>query len=213
MNIVREIVCCMMIAVVPLSLMGADSGAAIVQTYGAAWLNGVPVEQPAAIFAGDLVQTSSSAVLKIRTPGSSVTVLSDAALKFDGAGVSIEHGGMQMATFKGMFARAGIVTATPASNGWTEFVVSRENGNVLITALKGDLQVSNGSQTTTLAQGQQTTQKDSEQTDNKTVPAAKKSRKGLIILAVAGGAAAVGIGVAIALSSSSTAKVISPVTP
>jgi hypothetical protein len=218
MNIVREVVCCMMIAVVPASLMAADSGAAMVRPYGAAWLNGIAVQQSSAIFPGDLVQTSSSSALKIRTPGSSVTVLSDSAVKFGEGQVSVEHGGVQMLTSKGMFARAGIITATPASSGWTEFELTHGNGTVQITALKGDLQISDGSQTTTLPQGQQTTQKDSEQSQNKEetpVPAAKKNRKGVIILAVAGGAAAVAIVAVVAssLASAGTPRSISPITP
>ncbi|HEY4904617.1 MAG TPA: hypothetical protein VIH89_14180 [Candidatus Sulfotelmatobacter sp.] len=218
MNIVREVVCCMMIAVLPASLLAADSGAAMVRPYGAAWLNGIAVQQSSAIFPGDLVQTSSSSALKIRTPGSSVTVLSDSAVKFGGREVSVEHGGVQMLTSKGMFARAGIITATPASSGWTEFELTHGNGTVQITALKGDLQISDGSQTTTLPQGQQTTQKDSEQSQNKEetpVPAAKKNRKGVIILAVAGGAAAVAIVAVVAssLASAGTPRSISPITP
>jgi hypothetical protein len=218
MNIVREVVCCMMIAVLPASLLAADSGAAMVRPYGAAWLNGIAVQQSSAIFPGDLVQTSSSSALKIRTPGSSVTVLSDSAVKFGEGQVSVEHGGVQMLTSKGMFARAGIITATPASSSWTEFELTHGNGTVQITALKGDLQISDGSQTTTLPQGQQTTQKDSEQSQNKEetpVPAAKKNRKGVIILAVAGGAAAVAIVAVVAssLASAGTPRSISPITP
>jgi hypothetical protein len=58
-----------------------------------------------------------------------------------------------------MFARAGIVTAIPVSSAPTEFELTDVNGAVQIVALKGDLQISDGSQTMTLRQGQQATQK------------------------------------------------------
>jgi hypothetical protein len=219
MSLVRNLLCWMMVVLVPASLMAADSGAAMVRPYGTAWLNGSGVQQASAIFPGDLVQTSPSSVLKIRAAGSSVTVLAESVAKFEGGAVSVEHGSVQVLTSKGMFARAGVVTATPASSVWTEFELTHANGAVQILALKGDLQVSNGSQTTTLPQGQQTTQKDSPdqpQTSQPStpVPAAKKKRTALI-LEVAGGAAAAGIVAAVALSlnSAGTPRSISPITP
>ena len=52
----------------------------------------------------------------------------------------------------------GTVTVTPASSALTEFQVIRGDGAVQVVALKGDLHISNGAQTTTLSQGQQATQ-------------------------------------------------------
>jgi hypothetical protein len=219
MNIARSVLCWMMVILVPASLMAADSGAAMARPYGPAWLNGTGVQQSSAIFPGDLVQTSSSAALKIRASGSSVTVLSDSLVKFEGAAVSVEHGSVQMMTSKGMFARAGIITATPASSAWTEFELNHADGAVRIVALKGDLQISDGSQTTTLPQGQQTTQKDSTYTQTTPAqpgavpPAKKKKKKAAIIIAVAGGGAAAAIAGAVALASAGTPRTISPITP
>ncbi len=135
--------------------------------YGAAWLNGAAVEQSSTIFPGDLVQTNSSSAMKISASGSSVTVLSDSLVRFEGSAVSVEHGGVKLATSKSMGARAGSVTAVPASNAWTEFEMTDVNGKVQIVALKGDLKISNGSETTILSQGQQATQKDSDEVSRK----------------------------------------------
>ena len=219
MRIMRDILCCLMIVLLPASLIAADSGAAIVRPYGPAWLNGVAVEQSSAIFPGDLAQTGSSSALKIRASGSSITVMSDSTVRLGEGQVSVEHGSVQMVTAKSMFARAGIITATPAASDWTEFELTHRNGAVEITALKGELRINNGSEITILAPGQQTTQKDSEQPQDKDtqapVPAAKKSRKGVIILAVAGGAAAVAIVAVVAssIAGAGTPRSISPITP
>jgi len=222
MKIAHYVLCWMMIVSVPASLFAADSGAAsgaaMVRPYGAAWLNGTSVQQASAIFPGDLVQTGDRAALKIRTSGSSVTVLSDSLVKFDGAAVGVEQGSVQMFTSKGMLAHAGIVTATPASSAWTEFQLTHVNGMVTIVALKGDLQVSDGSQTTTVPQGQQTTQKDSDETAQQPVPGAvppakKRKKKAIIILASAGAAGGGAVAAAVALSGAGAPRVISPVTP
>jgi hypothetical protein len=45
---------------------------------------------------------------------------------------------------------------------WTEFDVTDVNGTVEIVARKGDVSVSNGTETTRLAQGEKTTRDDSE---------------------------------------------------
>jgi len=222
MNIVRDVFFCWTMMVwLPASLMATDSGVGMVRPYGTAWLNGTAVEQSSTIFPGDLVQTSSSSALKIRSSGSSVTVFPDFLVNFEGGAVGVEHGGVKLVTSKGMFARAGIVTATPASNTWTEFELTDVNGTVQIVALKGDLQISDGSQTTTLSQGQQATQKDSDETQSKQDKSGtvardekkKKKKKGVIIFVAASAAAATAGAVALAVQSPPSPPPISTITP
>jgi hypothetical protein len=182
MSIMRDVLCWMVIVFVPASLMAADSGVAMVRPYGTVWLNGNAVEQSSVIFAGDLAQTSSGSALKITSSGSSVTVLPGSLVKFEGGAVWVEHGGVSLVTSQGMFARAGGVTATPASSARTQFELTDANGTVQIVAIKGDLQISNGSRTTTLSQGQQATQKDSAEAQEKqyqfgVTPSAKKEKE------------------------------------
>ena len=158
MNLVLSSVCLVMIALVPAALVAAGAGVGMVHPYGAAWQNGAAIEQSSTIFPGDLLQTSPNSAMKISASGSSVTVLSDSLVKFEGSSVAVEHGGVKLLTSKSMIARTGNVTATPASSGPTEFELTEVNGRVQIVALKGDLQISNGSETTILPQGQQATQ-------------------------------------------------------
>ena len=228
-SIMRNVLCWAMIVSVPASLMAANSGVALVRPYGTTWLNGAAVEQSFTIFPGDLVQTSSGSAMKIRSSGSSVTVLPDSLVKFEGGAVSVEHGSVKLATSKSMLARAGIVTAAPVSSAWTEFELTDVDGTVQIVALKGDLQISDGSQTTTLSQGQQTTQKDSAESENQqttqkdsaeskkkkkasAATAASKTPIAVYVLVGASGAVAIAGAVYLAVQSQ-TAKVISPTTP
>jgi len=155
---VRNLVCFLIVVFMPFSLMAADQGAAMAHPYGAAWLNGTAVEHATVIFPGDLLQTNPDSVLKIETPGSSVTVLSDSLVKFDGGSATVERGSAKLRTSGTMSVRAGIVTVTPASGAPTEFQVTNAAGTVQVVALKGDLQISNGSETKALPQGQQATQ-------------------------------------------------------
>ena len=141
----------------PASSFAADSGAAMLYTHGAAWLNGAHVPASSAIFTGDLVQTRSDSGANINAPGSSITVLGDSLVQFEGASLKVEHGSVDVATSKGVATTAGDVRVAPVSNAWTEFNVTDVDGTVKIAANKGDLLVTDDNGTVTLPQGQQTT--------------------------------------------------------
>jgi len=169
----RNIACWGMVAVVPASLWAADSSPAMLYAKGTAWINGSTVPRSSAVFPGDMVQTRSDSMASINASGSSVVVLADSLVKFEGPTVGLEHGGLTVATSKGLGTHAGDVTVVPVSNGWTQFEVKQaSDGTVQIMAQKGDVNVSDGSTTSTLSQGQQTT------VDNSAEKKKKKRRKG-----------------------------------
>ncbi|MBZ5705051.1 MAG: FecR family protein [Acidobacteriia bacterium] len=198
MSMLRNALCWMMIAVFPLSLMAADSGAAMLYAKGPAWINGSTVPRSSAIFPGDLVQTRTDSVANINATGSSVMVLSDSLVKFEGNAVSVEHGSVSVATSKGMMTRAGEVTVAPATGAWTEFEVTDVDGTVQIVARKGDVSISDGSGTSsTLPQGEETTRDESQahkKDKRKGAGAAPAAAPGVLNspYAIALGAAAVG---------------------
>jgi len=210
--------------IVPASLFAADSGAAMLYADGAAWLNGSHVPKSSAIFAGDLLQTRSDSAANIHAPGSSITVLGDSLVQFEGASLKLEHGGVSVSTSKGVATSAGDVRVAPATSQWTEFNVTDTDGTVRIAARKGDLTVTDDSGTVTLAQGQETTRDEqsdqSNQPDNKdkknkkrAVGAAPAAAGGILNSPVAvgvGAAAIVGVTTWVLLQSSSP---VSPSNP
>jgi hypothetical protein len=179
MSAFRKMVSCVLLFAFPGSLLAADSGAAMLYTHGAAWLNGAHIPTSSAIFAGDLVQTREDSAANINAPGSSVTVLGDSLVQFEGASLKVEHGGVSVATSKGVSTMAGAVRVAPISNAWTEFNVTDTDGTVKIAALKGDLNVTDDSGTVTLAQGQQTTRDEQspDQTNQSTDSNSKDKKK------------------------------------
>ena len=110
-------------------------------TAGSAWLNGSAVPKSSAVFSGDLLQTRSDSTASIQANGSSVMVMADSLVKFEGPAVEVEHGGVRVTTSKALAAHAGDVTIKPAGNSWTEFQVVDVDGRVQIAANKGDLTV------------------------------------------------------------------------
>jgi hypothetical protein len=164
MRILRTALACLLIVLVPASLFAADSAAAMLYTNGTAWLNGSSVPKSSAVFTGDLVQTKSDSVASIKSPGSSVMVLSDSLVQMQENGVKVEHGTVTVGTSKAMIAEVGGLKISPAANAWTEFQVSDTDGTVQIIARKGDLTLSDG---TTLPQGDQTTREESSKKNKK----------------------------------------------
>lgn len=176
----RGLVSCVLAILFPISLFAADSNPAMLYTNGAAWINGAHVPRPSlAIFSGDLLQTRSDSVAHINESGSSITILADSLVKFEGSSVRIDHGGVAVSTSKQMATTAGDVTVTPASKAWTEFNVTDLDGTVRIAARKGDLLVNDGQNTATLAQGQETTRDETAQdTSSKEHKKSKKQQSG-----------------------------------
>ncbi len=199
MSAFRRMVSCVLLLIVPASLFAADSGAAMLYADGAAWLNGSHVPKSSAIFAGDLVQTQYSAA-NIHAPGSSITVLGDSLVEFEGTSLKVEHGGVSVSTSKGVATTAGDVRVAPASDAWTEFNVTDVDGTVRIAAHKGDLNVTDANGVVTLlAQGQETTRDDQADQGDKNKKNNKKRATGAA--PAAGGGAlnspiAIGIGAA-----------------
>jgi hypothetical protein len=162
-SFVRGMVSCVLMCVLPASMFAADTNAAMFYTNGTAWVNGTHVPRfSSAIFSGDLLQTRSDSVANITLTGSSITVLADSLVQFEGSSLNIEHGGLTVSTSKGVATTAGEVKVQPASSSWTEFNVTDVDGTVRIAARKGDLLISDDSGGSfTLPQGQETTRQDS----------------------------------------------------
>jgi hypothetical protein len=201
MSAFRKMVSCVLLLIVPASLFAADSGAAMLYANGAAWLNGSHVPKSSAIFAGDLVQTRSDSAADIHAPGSSITVLGDSLVQFEGASLKVEHGGVSVSTSKGITTTAGDVRVAPTSNSWTEFIVTDVDGTVRIAARKGDLTVTDDNGTVTLAQGQETTRDEQSQQTDQTDSKKKNKKRGVGAAPAAGGGVlnspiAIGVGVA-----------------
>ena len=166
-----KILSCLMIVVFPAALLAADQPDAMLYSHGIALLNGSSIAKTSAIFSGDLVQTNKDSVANINATGSTVLVLNDSLVQYQGTAVKLEHGGVSISTSKLLATRAGDVTVSPAASVWTEFEVRDMNGTVQIAARTGNLTISDEAGTTTLAQGQQTTR------DDQTTPERKEKRR------------------------------------
>jgi ferric-dicitrate binding protein FerR (iron transport regulator) len=196
MRFFRSVVC-ILLAFIPGSLSATETGAAVLYVKGTAWLNGSAVPGSSAIFSGDLVQTQSGSAANINAVGANVIVSPDSVVRFESTHVGLERGAVTVATSNGMAVHVGSVTVTPATSTWTQFEVAQADNGVRIIARKGDVSVADGTGSSNLPEGQQTTREDQEKKKRKKKGAAAPVAGGAGPLsspwAEAGGAAAVGV--------------------
>jgi ferric-dicitrate binding protein FerR (iron transport regulator) len=186
-----KILSCMMVMILPAALFAADQPAAMLYSHGTALLNGNSIARSSALFSGDLVQTNADSVANINATGSSVLVLNESLVQYEGSTLKLEHGAVTISTSKLLATRAGDVTVSPVSSVWTEFDVRDVDGRVQIAARKGDLTIRDDTGTTTLAQGQQTTRDESQPQNDDRDSNKRKRKKGVAAAAAPGAAGAV----------------------
>ena len=152
-TLLQKILSCIMVVITPAALLAVDSGAAMLYSNGTTRLNGSNLPKSSAIFSGDRVHATTGSVAKINASGSSLLVLSDSLVQFEGDAVKLERGGVTVSTSKGMTTRAGDVAVIPSTGVWTQFDVTDVDGKVHIAARKGDLTIDDRAGASLLAQG------------------------------------------------------------
>lgn len=173
----RKILSGIVLVILPAALFAADSDLAMLYSNGVTRLNGYNLPRSSAIFSGDVVQTAEGSVAKINASGSSLLVLSDSRIQFEGNAVKLEQGSVTVSTSKLMATHAGDVAVIPSASVWTQFDVADVDGRVRIAARKGDLIINDRAGATMLAQGQETTREASPQTPQDESEKHKKKRK------------------------------------
>src|ERR1700757_4213083 len=109
----RKILSCMMVMIFPAALLAADQPAAMLYSHGTALLNGNSIARSSAVFSGDLIQTNTDSVANINATGSSVLVLNESMVQYEGSTLKLEHGGVAISTSKSLATRAGDVKVSP----------------------------------------------------------------------------------------------------
>ena len=174
---VQKILAGTLSVIFPLSMFAADTPGAMVYSHGTATVNGNSIARSSALFLDDIVQTQADSVANISATGTSVIILNDSLVQFEGNRVKLEHGGVTVSTSKLMSARAGLITVLPASTGLTEFEMRDVDGTVHIVARKGDLTISDAKGAALLAQGQQTTRDEGTSPDDPRAPTSSRKKR------------------------------------
>ncbi len=137
----RNLVCGVMIIVVPTSLAAQGTDRAMLHNDGGTWLNGSPSPDSSAIFPDTVVQTQTDHTAKIDADGSSVTILPETIVRFEADELVLDHGQLQLNTARAMRVQVGCITIIPVTQDRTQYDVIDVNGRVKVIAYKHDVKV------------------------------------------------------------------------
>ena len=145
-----------------LTTLGVDAPSvpkATLRASGTVQVNGTRSREITTLFPDDLIQTGEDSVANITAAGSSLLVMPNASVKYLGKVAEISEGGVAIATSDGMAATVDGLTITPAAQELSKFEVVEREDSVVIAARQGNLTVTDGQQSSTVQEGQETTRK------------------------------------------------------
>lgn len=137
----RNLVCFPLIAILPVSLLADDTGAAILRSNPGVLLNKNPAPVSSALFPDDLVETPQKSVARIEATGSTADISPDTIVQFEGDELVLEHGSLSVSTTRQLRVRVGCLTVTPVNADWTQYEVSDIDGKVEVSAVKDDVYI------------------------------------------------------------------------
>jgi hypothetical protein len=130
-----------MIAILPVSLMADDTGAAILHSTGGVLVNRNTAPASTAIFRDDLIETPKEVVARIEMTGSTADINPETMLQYEGDELVLDHGSVSVNTSRVLRVRVGCVTVTPVNVDWTHYDVVDTDGKVTVSALKNDVYI------------------------------------------------------------------------
>lgn len=136
-----HLVCRLMIVILPTSLAAQDPTRGLLHSNGGTWLNEAPAPNIAAIFPDSLVQTQAGYAARIEVEGSSILVLPETMLQFQGLELALDHGTLQVDTARKMEVIVGCVRITPVNSDRTQFDVTDAGGRVTVSVSKNDVKI------------------------------------------------------------------------
>jgi hypothetical protein len=167
----RNLVCGLMILILPTSLIAQDTSGAMLHHDGGVWVNGNSAPDSTAILPHDLVQTQKEHTATIDADGSTITLQPDTVVQFEGDELVLDHGGLQVNTSRGMRVRVNCITVIPVNQELTRYEVVDVDGRVRVSAQVNDVNIQHRSgdarrskpaesENATLRQGEQATREE-----------------------------------------------------
>jgi hypothetical protein len=133
----------------------ASAAAGMLRSNGGVSVNGSPVNPITTVFAGDRIETAPQAGASLTMNGSSLLLDPNSSLTFTGNEMNFYCGGGTVQANQGLSARFGRVAVKPAKDN-ARFQVQQSGEMLKVSAIDGNLTVSDGMKTVNLAPGNST---------------------------------------------------------
>lgn len=208
MNRLRQSAALTLLAFLAGSLAWTQTHAAMMYVRGSVQVNGSGVEHSSAIFTGDKLQVPLQSAATVTDQGSSVVLAPGASATFEEKAIVLDpESAVSIATSANMAVKIEKLVIAPAHDGKASYEVARAKGEILVTAKKGDVSISDGSNVTTVSEGRHESRKDPAVVPPPMSPGAASSALGITIskwTAYGAGISAAGAGVASAVNATPT---------
>jgi hypothetical protein len=181
---VRALVCWIVIFLMPSAVFAADAPVGVLYSTGSVYLDGAQLANSMPVMTGGVIETKEAGVAHLDMSGSTAVIGSNAIVRFQASGLSLDRGSISMATGKSLSVSARDFQITPVSSAWTQFEVTRSGGVIQIAARKGALTINCGvGAPTFIKEGQQITRSDAQDCglERKSGSGAPTAAKGAIL--------------------------------
>ena len=140
----RGLICWIVIFLMPSAVLAADAPVGVLYGTGTVYLDGAQLANSMPVMTGDVIETKEVGMAHLDMSGSSAVIQSNAIVRFQSVGLSLDRGSVSMATGKSLSVAARDFQITPVSSAWTQFEVTRSGGVIQIAARKGSVTISCG---------------------------------------------------------------------
>jgi hypothetical protein len=140
----------LMVLILPASMIAADRAGLMLIPGGDTFVNGSAGSRPRALFDGDRIKTTKAAGM-ITMPASSIQVAPSSDVKVSRSDVKVFDGEAVINTSGDLGAHITNLTIRP--NAHARYSVGRSGDNIVIGALEGTVQVTDGRDTRTVPTG------------------------------------------------------------
>src|ERR1700677_3111434 len=96
-SVIRCLICLVLSAAVPLSLLG-QTPSAILHSQGGVWINGSEAHDSTAVSPGDLLETKPGFSSTLTLEGSTVLLQAESVVKLQANSLELDHGGVSVTT-------------------------------------------------------------------------------------------------------------------
>ena len=124
-----------------MSLLGQETGAAMLHSNNGTLVNRNPAPASLAIFPDDLIETPKDAVARIELTGSAADINAETVVQYQADELVLDHGTVSVNTSRSFRVRIGCITITPVNADWTHYDVTDIDGKVTVSALKSDVYI------------------------------------------------------------------------
>jgi hypothetical protein len=139
-SVIRCMICLVLAAAVPLSLLG-QTPSAILHTQGGVWVNLYEAHDSTAVFTGDLLETKPGFSATLTLEGSTVLIQPGSVATLRAGLLELDHGSVSVTTSTSFKVKVNCLTVVPISNEWNQYDVTDVNGSIQVAAHKSDVNV------------------------------------------------------------------------